>query len=405
MIQDLLILAGKNLSHRGLRSWLTLLGIFIGVTAVVSLISLGDSLQLAVSSQFGVSQTEVISVQAGGIAMTGPPGSGVVDPLVVDDVDTIRKLGSVKRAVRRNILSGKLEYNDHIVFGYASTIPSGKDRDFIYEQVGEGVVAGRLIKETDSRKVLLGYNFYVDKAGLEKAILPGKKILLQDKEFEVVGFLEKKGSFIFDNAVFMNEDDAENLWRFGDEVDVIVVQPKDKDEMDETKADIEKALRRSRGVKEGEEDFNVQTPEASMAAIGGILDAVTAFIAMVAAISIFIGSLGIVNTMTTSVLERRKDIGIMKSVGATNFQVFMQFFLESSLLGLVGGFVGACVGTLIGVGGVVGINNWLGTEMGLNIDYMLIGFALLGSFLIGGIAGIVPAMNAARQHPVEALNS
>ncbi len=405
MIKDSFFFAIKNLKHRGLRSWLTLLGIFVGVTAVVALISLGNGLQLAVSSQFGISETELITIEAGGVNGMGPPGSGVVDPLTVDDLEAVENLGSVKRAVRRNIKSGKLEYNDHVVFGFAASIPSGKDRDFIYEQLGTGPVVGRFTKDSDVGKIFVGYNFYVNKVGLDKKVTPGKKVLVQDKQFEVVGILDKKGSFILDNAIYMNEKDMEDLFGYGNKVDIILAQPTDKREISRTKEDVEKLLRKRRDVKEGEEDFSVSTPEASIAMVNGILGGVQAFIVLIASISIFIGALGIVNTMTTSVIERRKDIGIMKSIGATNSHIFLQFFLESSLLGLIGGLVGSIVGTLIGILGTSAINNFIGAEIRSVINFSLIGFTLLGSFLLGGIAGIIPAMNAAKKHPVEALRS
>ncbi|MBS3084638.1 ABC transporter permease [Candidatus Pacearchaeota archaeon] len=153
MILDMFVLSIKNLKHRGLRSWLTLLGIFIGVAAVVSLISLGNGLQTAVASQFGISLTEVLTVQAGGVSGLGPPGTGAVNPLTTKDLDEIKKLSSVKRAVGRNIVSGKLEYNKRAVFGYATNIPSGDDRKFVYEQIEAKTIAGRLLKEEDSGKI------------------------------------------------------------------------------------------------------------------------------------------------------------------------------------------------------------------------------------------------------------
>ena len=403
MIKDLFTLAFKNLKHRGVRSWLTLLGIFIGVTAVVALISLGNGLQLAVSSQFGVSQTEIISVQAGGVSGAGPPGVGVVNPLTSKEFEAIEKLSSVKNAVKRYIASGKLEYNDKVVFGYATSIPDGEDMDFIYEQLEKEPVAGRFLKDGERGKVFLGYNFYVDKVGLGKEIILGKSVLINDKKFEVVGILDKKGSFIFDNAVYMNEEDVLELFDYNDKIDVIAVQPTSKDELDRTKLDVEKTLRKVRNVDIGEEDFQVSTPEASLGQIKSILTGVQIFIVFVASISIFIGAIGIVNTMTTSVLERKKEIGIMKSIGARNSHIFLQFFIESGLLGLLGGFVGIVFGTLIGIAGIYGINNFIGGELKSSIDFALIFFALLGSFLVGGVAGIVPAMRAAKQNPVEAL--
>lgn len=402
MIRDSFILSFKNLKHRGIRSWLTLLGIFIGITAVVSLISLGNGLEVAVSSQFGISQTELITIQAGGTSF-GPPGSGAVNPLTSKEYDAIEKVNGVKRIAKRNIASGSLEYNDILIFGYVASIPSGENRKFIYEQIGGETEVGRLLKDSDVKKVVLGYNFYVDKVGLDKMVIPGRNVLINEEEFEVVGIAKKEGSFIFDNAVMMNDRDMEELFEIDDEISMILVQPKDVDEMDKLTENIEKSLRRVRDVKEGEEDFSVETPESSLAALKGILGGVQAFIIIVASISIFIGALGIVNTMTTSVLERKKEIGIMKSIGARNMHIFMQFFIESSLLGLLGGLIGAIIGTLIGVVGTAGINSWLGAELAPNIDFVLIFFALLGSFIVGGLAGIIPAMNASRQNPVDAL--
>lgn len=404
MIVDSFLLSVKNLKHRGVRSWLTLLGIFIGITAVVSLISLGNGLEMAVSSQFGISQTELITIQAGGTSF-GPPGSGAVDPLTSKEYDAVEKVSGVKRIAKRNIKSGSLEYNDILIFGYVVSIPSGENRKFIYEQIGEAVEVGRLLKDSDVKKVVLGYNFYVDKVGLDKPVVPGRKVLINEVEFGVVGIAEKQGSFIFDNAVSMNDGDIEDLFEIDDEISMILVQPKDVDEMDKLRADIENALRKVRDVKEGEEDFSVETPESSLATLQGILGGVQAFIIIVASISIFVGALGIVNTMTTSVLERKREIGIMKSIGARNEHIFMQFFIESGLLGLLGGFVGALFGTLIGIFGTMGINAWLGSEVGLNISFGLIFFSLLGSFLIGAIAGIIPAMSASKLNPVDALRS
>ncbi len=405
MFSDYFILAFKNLKHRGVRSWLTLIGIFIGVTAVVSLISLGNGLEIAVSSQFGITQTELITIQASGATAMGPPGESVVKPLTIKDLEAIEKISSVKIASKRILQNGKLEYNDRLIFGYIASVPSGKERDFIYEQLNSGAIAGRLLKDSDIGKVFLGYNFYIDKAGLEKKIIPGKKVLIQDKEFEVVGILEKVGNFMFDNAVYMNEKDMEDLFNFGEEYDVILAKPVDKKEIDKTKEDIEKTLRRTRDVKEGEEDFEVSTPEAMIKTVNEVLAAIKAFIVIVASISIFIGAIGIINTMTTSVLERKRDIGIMKSVGARNEDIFFQFLIESSLLGLVGGVVGALIGTLIGVFGTIGIANWLAVDIKPSVDIMLIVFTLLGSFIMGGLAGIAPAMSAAKQNPVDALRT
>jgi putative ABC transport system permease protein len=402
-MKDYFVLAIGNLRHRGIRSWLTLLGIFIGVMAVVSLISLGAGLKMAVGAQFGISNTEVLTVQAGGLNSAGPPGTGVANKLTWDDADAIERISSVDMAIPRIITTGKMEFNNKVIFGSVISMPEGEKRKIGYEVMDIEAEVGRLLKDGDTNKVVLGWNFYKDDSIFGEKIVPGKSVLIQDEKFEVVGILKKKGSFIWDNIVLMNEEPTRNLFDYGEEVDLIAVRVKDKNLMEKTKEDIEKLMRQRRDVDIGKEDFEVSTPDAMLETVNSVLGGVQAFVVIIASISILVGAVGIVNTMTTSVLERRKEIGVMKAIGARNSQIFMQFLIESGLLGLVGGFVGVVFGVLIGIAGVLGINSWIGAEVAPSIDFVLVGGALVGSFLIGAIAGIVPAMNAANQNPVDAL--
>ena len=403
MFGDYFKLAFRNLKHRGIRSWLTLLGIFIGVLAVISLVSLGTGLKTAVASQFGIGTTEVISVQAGGISAAGPPGTGVTKFLTYSDADAIERLSTVEAAIPRIITSGKLEYNDFVGFGYAASIPDGDKRDLVYEILDINPEVGRLLKDGDTNKVVLGYNFLKEDNGFRKPIVPGKTVLIQDKEFEVVGITEKEGSFIFDNLVYMNEEPLKDLMNYGERVDIIAVKVRDKDFIGRAKTDIEKLMRARRNVEKGEEDFEVSTPETSLETVNSILGGVQAFIIVVASISILVGAIGIVNTMTTSVLERRREIGIMKSIGARNLEIFNQFLIESGLLGFVGGFLGVIGGLVVGYLGIQGLNNFIGSEISLDLNYFLIIGSLIGSFMIGAVSGIIPALQAAKQNPVEAL--
>lgn len=399
------LFALRNLRRKGIRSWLTLLGICIGIAAVVSLIGLGNGLKDAVSSQFGVTSTEIITVQAGGLNY-GPPGSDVPNPLTQDDVDEITKLSTVDYAIGRNIETISIDYNDKRVFSYSISIKEGFEKE-IYEELNDlEIESGRLLKSGDSRKVFIGNSLSDESTnGFDKQIVPGKNILINGIQFEVVGIIKKKGSFIYDNTVFMYDNDLENLAGYGDNVDIIGVKVRNKEFMNKTKTDIEKLMRRQRDVKEGSEDFTVSTPESSLEQVNQILGAIQIFISIIASISIIIGSVGIVNTMTTSVLERRKEIGIMKAVGAKNSQVFAQFFIESGLLGLIGGGLGVLLGILLGYFGTFAINSFLGSDSQPQINFLLIFFSLFGSFLIGALAGIFPAMQAAKQNPVQALSS
>jgi len=402
MIKDFFVFSWNNLVHKKLRSWLTLLGILIGVMSVVSLIGLGDSLKAAVSAQFGISSTEIISVQAGGLAY-GPPGSGVVNPLVQKDVEDIKRVSSVETAFSRVIEQGRFEFNEKVDYGFATNIPSGTNRKLVYDILELETYKGRLLKDSDNKKVVLGYTLANDEVKFGKKVELGDTVLFKNEKFEVVGVLKKKGSFILDGIVLINEDPLKNLMENPDRVDIIAVKVKSKDLMDKAKEDIEKVLRKNRNVKVGEEDFQVQTPQAALATVNDVLTGVQIFIILIAIISIVVGAIGIVNTMTTSVLERKKQIGIMKSIGAKNSDIFLQFLIESGLMGLLGGGMGVLFGEIVAFLGAIGINYFLGSENGFEINVFLIILSLIGSFMIGAVSGIVPAMKAARQNPVDAL--
>jgi putative ABC transport system permease protein len=403
MIKDYFTLAIKNLRKRGIRSWLTLLGIIIGVAVVVSLVFLGNGLKLAVMNQFGMDTTEIISVQAGGLSAFGPPGTGVTNPLTIKDLEEIEKLSSVKKAIRRNIGSVETKFDGKTTISFVTNVPL-EERRFIQEIGNIEIEKGRFFEKSDSRKVVLGYNFLVGKTSLtDKEIFPGNRMTINDEKYEVIGITKRKGSFIQDNVIFMSNEDMKRAINYEDNIDIIAVQPENAQRMEDSVRDIERILRKTRNVKEGEEDFQVSTPEASLAMINDIITGVQIFIILVAAISIFVGIVGIINTMTTSVLERRRDIGIMKAIGAKNSQVFLQFFVEAGMLGLVGGIIGVLFGTLVGWMGILALENFLTTDLKLEVDWIITFSVFIGSFLIGGAAGIAPAIKAANQNPVEAL--
>jgi putative ABC transport system permease protein len=403
MIKDYFILALKNLRRRGLRSWLTLLGIFIGVLTVIALISIGDGLKMAVNSQFGVETTQMITIQAGGLNSYGPPGSGVVNSLTKDDAIAISKLSNIELVIPRLIKTVKIETSNQLKVGYAASLPEDNLAQ-AYEIQNIEVETGRLLEKADTSKILLGHQFSIkEKSGLNKAFSPGDTLQINGKNFRVAGILEKKGSFILDGAIFMSESDMRDLLNIKEDVSLIAAKVKSKDLMDEAKEDIEKLLRERRDVKKGEEDFEVSTPEASLKTVNQILGAVQAFFVLIAFASIIVGIIGIINTMTTSVLERRKEVGIMKAIGARNSQIFLQFFIEAGLLGLIGGIFGVIFGIIVGSIGIIAINNFLGSTNLPQINFFLIFATLLFSFIIGALSGIIPAIRAARQNIIEVL--
>lgn len=403
MLKDYFIFSIKNLRHRRLRSWLTMIGIIIGITAVVSLIGIGQGLKVAITSQFGSMGTDKLAVMASG--GLGPPGTGVVTPLTKDNAKKIEQVKGVKFVIGRLVRTGKMEYNDHVGFGYAASMAEGDGRKLIEEVMNLEAEKGRLLRDGDSKKVVLGSNLGEENAGFGKQIVLGSKILLQDEGFEVIGFLEKGGNFLVDNIVLVEEDDLREILDIpDDEIDVIAVQVQPNADIKAVQEDIEKLMRKERDVKEGEEDFVVETPQAVLGQVNSTLFAVQLFVYIIAAISILVGGIGIMNTMFTSVLERTKEIGIMKSVGAKNRTIFSLFFIESGLIGSVGGVLGAVLGISIAMGLAFVGRLALGSDLiRADISIWLVFGAIFGSFLLGSIFGIIPAVRASKLNPVDAL--
>ncbi|MEK6984518.1 MAG: ABC transporter permease [Nanoarchaeota archaeon] len=406
MLKDYAAFSLKNLRSRRLRSWLTMIGIFIGIAAVISLIGLGEGLRLAIMSQFGFLGADVLGVQASGLAFAGPPGTAVAKPLSDELTEKIAKINGVEAAFNRYIDSSTLEFNDRQDIGIVGSVPEGDDTKIFEKMVNLEAEEGRLLKNGDSKKVVLGNDFKKDDI-FGKAIKIGDRILVNGVAFEVVGILEKKGSFIFDRIVMINEKAMIDVLGIDkNKVDVIAVKVKDQSRIQQIKEDIEKQLRNERNVDKGEEDFQVESPQQTLEALNSTLFAVQLFVYIIAAISLAVGGIGIMNTMYTSVLERTKEIGIMKSIGARNSAIFVIFFVESGLLGMIGGLIGI----LLGVGFAYGVSALgrilLGSELiQASISLFLIFGALIFSFALGTLFGVLPAYRASRLNPVDSLRN
>ncbi len=395
--------AVDNLKHRKVRSLLTMLGIFIGIAAVVSLIGLGEGLRETINSQFGFLGTDILSVTASG--GFGPPGTGVVDPLTDKELNAIKDVTGVIGAAGRIMESGKLVFNNQVGFGFAVSMPDGEDREVMEHLMNMETEKGRLLEDGESGSVFLGSNFAEEDNGFGKAILPGAKVEILDVEFKVVGIMEKKGNFQLDSAVFVNEDDLRDLVERPDnEYDIIAVRFNENVDVEKIQSSIERKIRKIRDVDEGEEDFSVETPASVIESVNSVLFGIQIFVYIIASISLLVGGIGIMNTMYTAVVERTKEVGIMKSIGAKNSTVFSLFFIESGFLGIVGGIIGAILGYLVATGLSIIGRLVLGSDLiSAHFTPQLIIGALLFSFILGSFFGTLPAMRAAKLNPVDAL--
>ena len=401
MILDYFALAFNNLRRRGIRSWLTMLGIFIGIAAVVSLMSLGQGLENAIQEQFENLGSDRIIIDESGVQ--GPPGSGTSQQtkLTSKDVEVIKKVNGVAGVAGIIIKTAQIENDDELAFIFVFGLSQNKEEKEIVSFFD--VEQGRDLKENDNGKVIVGIR-YTESKIFEKPLNIGDKINIEGESFEIVGILERIGNPFDDSAIIMPKEEMKKLYEIDDEESAIHVKVEDVDEIDIVKENIERALRKSRNEKENKETFHAHTSEEILATFSNIFGIVQAVLVGIAAISLLVGAIGIANTMYTSVLERTKEIGIMKAIGAKNSDIFYIFLIESGMLG----FLGGVIGVVIGIGLSKLAEYYAAAQLGTNLlqastSPVLIAGALLFSFLMGSLSGVLPAMQASRLKPVDAL--
>lgn len=401
MIKDYFKIAIENLRHKGMRTWLTLVGIFIGIASVVAIISVGQGLQGAIEEEFKNLGTDKIMISPAGTF--GPTGSAAI-PLTKDDVNILKRVNGIAEVSYAKFQVTEFTWGkDEQTFPYVTAIPIDKSYPMVQKTFQINVYEGRNLREGDVKKALIGYD-YANSPDFKDKITIGQKIELRGEEFEVIGIVEKIGNEQDDRQIIMSEDGFNLIHEDDNEVDIIVARVQESVAAPDIVPSIEKALRKHRNVAEGEEDFQVQTFEELIESFMQIFDIIQAVLVGIAAISLLVGAVGIMNTMYTAVLERTREIGVMKAIGARNSDILKMFLIESGLLGFVGGAIGVIIGIGIAktaeiVGGAALGTDYLQAAMPL---WLLIG-ALLFAFLIGSASGLLPAKQASEMNPVDAL--
>lgn len=398
-------LAVQGIMRRKMRSWLTMIGIFIGVAAIVALLSLGQGMKSAILSEFEKVGANRIFVTPGGGEFGGTPmmSGYMTATLSKDDLDTVRSVNGVRFATGVIIEWMPVTYNDELkylsVFGVET---DAKTNEFISDVDFFRVESGRNLKGGDTYRAVIGPT--VADGVFERKVGLGSSILIRDKNFKVEGIQKKSGSPMHDSMVRLPLDVVKELSGKETEFSTIIAETEGAPASEVAKR-IERKLLRAHNLEEGEQDFTVQTAENMIKGFATILSIVQIVLAGIAAISLLVGGIGIMNTMYTAVMERTKEIGIMKAVGASKQDVLAIFLFESGSLGMVGGLIGLILGLgmskfteIIAVSaGIVSLK--AGTP-----GWLIIG-SLLFSFTIGCVSGLLPAIQAAGMIPVDALRS
>lgn len=404
MLLDYLKLGIANIGQRRLRSWLTMIGIFIGVALVVALLSLGQGMQDAIVGQFSSLGADTLTVQAAGGGF-GPPGSYQSVSIGEDDLKVIKRTPGVESGFGRLIESVRTEVNDQIDFGYLVSLPNDPKDLALATTIPTKLEmeTGRMLKSSDTSKVILG-NSLSTKDVLGKKLLVGDRVSINGKNFDVVGVLEKTGNPQLDIVMWATEDAVKDVTGVGDKYGLIVAKIESGEDVNVVKERVEKALRKERDVELGKEDFIVESSQEVIDSLNSVIGAVKWFLVGIAFISLLVGSVGITNTMYTAVMERTREIGIMKAIGATNANVLTLFLIESGFIGMMGGLIGIALGAGLALGVAALAQASLGsTLIQAHLSFALLFSALAGSFLVGSVAGLTPAMQAAKMKPVEAL--
>ncbi|MBR9691199.1 ABC transporter permease [Candidatus Woesearchaeota archaeon] len=403
MIKDVLKYSISNLWDRKSRSFLTILSILIGITAIFALISFGQGINKYMNDFGQEMGTDKIFLMPGGGLASSPGTSNI--RYTEDDLDFIKKIKGVDEISGMMIVSAKIKFKEYrekypFVIGMSTDV---KDKKLVKEMfAGIEMIEGRELKKGDVLKVTAGYSHTVPNRMFKKRVNVGDKLEINDIKVEVVGFYEEVGSPTDDAQLYMSQEGFKEIFDIEDYEYLYVRAASDQDPT-ELAERIKEKFRKHRGQRKGEEDFTVQTFEDVMETFTSVISILNGILVLIALISVVVAAVNIANTMYTSILERTKEIGIMKSIGAKNRFILFIFMAESGILGLVGGIIGIIFGYSIAkLGAVIAASAGLSMLRPTFPLWLVIG-CLLFAFLVGAISGLFPALQASKLNPVDAL--
>lgn len=394
MLSEYIRISFNSLRRRKLRSWLTIIGIIIGISAIVSLTLIAQGTENAVNEAFEQFGTDVILVQGGATFSRPTPGEyGLSDR----DINFFESFGEVDFVIPYSYDTQEVEFKDEKKYPIVYAIDTELWDEFLKRSNFE-VEKGRAFQDGETGSVVVGWKLNQDY--FENKVDLKSRIKIGGKSFKVVGIYERVGNDADDTAISMNIDDARKVYAPEDKVTGAQIIIKDGVDIDKFAEYLEEEYEDYRGDK----NFVLSTSTAILEQINSVLGILQYVVVGIAGIALIVGSVGIANTMYMSVLERTKEIGIMKSIGATNNAILTMFLIESAFFGIVGGIIGCTIGILMAVIAKFAIEAFApGIPFLILIDPAVIIGALIFSAISGIVSGILPARNASKLNPVDAL--
>lgn len=401
MFKEGFIMAWQSLIANKLRTLLTMLGIIIGVAAVIALVSVGMGVRAQIESNLSSLGSNLLIVYPGAPRTPGVrPTAGSQKTLKVDDYKAISNLSDVEAAsplVRKSYV---------VVYKNNNWTTTVNGIDTSYQDINDySTKEGRFITasnvERRERVAVVGTTVVTNIFGGDNPV--GKDIRVNNQPFKVVGVLNSKGSGSFgndqDDVVLVPYTTAMERLAGEDYLSMVYVLGKTGQNLDILQADIENLLRlRHKIPGTSEADFNISNMATIMATVQETTSTLTLFLGAIAAISLVVGGIGIMNIMLVSVTERTREIGIRKALGATYRTIVTQFLIEAIVISLIGGLIGVIFG--IAAAKIISIVSTMQTVISIPTIVLSFGF----SMAIGLVFGLYPARKAARLNPIDALH-
>ncbi|WP_370816089.1 ABC transporter permease [Veillonella sp.] len=401
MYKESFLMAWASLIANKMRSILTMLGIIIGVAAVIALVSIGNGVKQDIQNSISSLGSNLLMVMPGAPRTPGVrPSAGSMKSLKVSDYEAISKLDGVKAA------SPMTNGSYVVIYQNKNWTTSVSGVSYNYLDVNNwSMKSGRFLSEKNvqnrERVAVVGKTVVKNLFGDEDPV--GAEIRVKNIPFRIIGVLNSKGSGAMgndqDDMVIIPYTTAMERVEGVDYLRMIYVVGKDESGIDRLQSDIENLLRVRHGIKDTNlDDFNIQNMNSIMETMEETTGTLTLFLGAVAAISLVVGGIGIMNIMLVSVTERTREIGIRKALGATYSVIVTQFLIEAVVISLMGGIIGIILG--IGSSKLIGMASGMSTV--ISIPTIVMSFAF--SMAIGLIFGIYPARKAAKLNPIDALH-